>query len=194
MPTIKEQFLEAYNNITRAGSREFLAWLESTDFFTAPASTRFHLSREGGLAEHSLHVFQRLRELCDAEMGRDPMFAVSAESIAIIGLLHDVCKTNFYKIDFRNAKNAAGVWEKVPYYTVGDDFPMGHGEKSLYLISRYMKLTDEEAMAIRWHMGFSDNTFRGGDQSVGNAFDKYPLAVFAHVADVLAAHVDEAKS
>lgn len=191
MSSIKEQFLNAYGNITRPGSRELLAWLESTDFFTAPASTRFHLSREGGLAEHSLHVYLRLRELCENEEKRDPSFHPGTESIAIVGLLHDVCKADFYKVDYRNAKNAAGVWEKVPYYTVGDEFPMGHGEKSLYLVSRHLRLTDEEAMAIRWHMGFSDNSFRGGDQSVGNAFDRYPLAVLTHVADVLAAHVDE---
>ena len=77
------------------------------------------------------------------------------ETIALISLLHDICKVNFYKTDYRNAKNDQGVWEKVPYYTIDDTLPYGHGEKSVYIITGFMRLTREEAFAIRFHMGFS---------------------------------------
>ena len=191
---MKDQFIALYNEcITRPGADKLLEYLKSTDFFTAPASTKFHLSREGGLVEHSVHVFERLKDVCSHEASRNPNFAMpSLESIAICGLLHDVCKANFYAVEMRNKKNDKGVWEKVPFYIVDDQLPYGHGEKSVYIVSGFMKLSREEAMAIRWHMGFSDNDFKGGGFSVGNAFDKFPLAVLTHVADLLASSIDEA--
>ena len=194
---MKEKFLEIYReNITRPGSEEFLKWLESTDFFTAPASTRFHLSRPGGLVEHSVHVYERLRQLFNIEKYGD-LSAVAvtpeAETIAICGLLHDICKANFYGVEMRNRKNEQGQWEKYPFYVVDDQLPYGHGEKSVYIISSFMKLTREEAMAIRWHMGFSDTEFKGGGYSVGNAFDKFSLAVLTHIADLQATYLDESE-
>ena len=191
---MKEKFLEIYReNITRPGAEEFLKWLESTDFFTAPASTRFHLSRPGGLVEHSIHVYERLLKLCDTENGEKFLSAKlpDDETIAICGLLHDICKANFYGVEMRNRKNEQGQWEKYPFYVVNDQLPYGHGEKSVYIISSFMKLSREEAMAIRWHMGFSDNEFKAGGYSVGNAFEMFPLAVLTHIADLQATYLDE---
>ena len=193
---MKEKFLEIYrSNITRAGSDKLLSWLETTDFFEAPASTRFHLSRPGGLVEHSVHVYDRLRALFIAEKERmDKCAGITSEedeTITICGLLHDLCKANFYTVEMRNRKNEAGQWEKYPFYVVNDQLPYGHGEKSVYIISGFMKLTREEAMAIRWHMGFSDNDFKAGGFSVGNAFEKFPLVVLTHIADLQATYLDE---
>lgn len=194
---MKEKFLEIYReNITRPGSEEFLKWLESTDFFTAPASTRFHLSRPGGLVEHSIHVYERLRALYVSELVRLVAGPVKIdkeenETVAICGLLHDICKANFYGVEMRNRKNEQGQWEKYPFYVVNDKLPYGHGEKSVYIISSFMKLSREEAMAIRCHMGFSDTEFKGGGFSVGNAFEKFPLAVLTHIADLQATYLDE---
>ena len=196
---MKEKFLEIYReNITRPGAEEFLKWLEATDFFTAPASTRFHLSRPGGLVEHSVHVYERLRAMYIHERVMGGMEAEAydldsqqEETVAICGLLHDICKANFYGVEMRNRKNEQGQWEKYPFYVVNDQLPYGHGEKSVYIISSFMKLSREEAMAIRWHMGFSDNEFKAGGYSVGNAFEMFPLAVLTHIADLQATYLDE---
>ena len=195
---MKGRFVELYQQlITRPGADKLLAWLETTDFFEAPASTRFHLSRPGGLVEHSIHVYHRLHDLFVSERQNrenEPFIELSdseEETIAICGLLHDICKANFYAVEMRNRKNEQGQWEKYPFYVVNDQLPYGHGEKSVYIISGFMKLTREEAMAIRWHMGFSDNDFRAGGFSVGNAFEKFPLALLTHMADLQATYLDE---
>ena len=190
---MKDKFIKAYTeNITRPGADKLLAWIESSDFFAAPASTRFHLSSPGGLLEHSLHVFERMKAICANEATITPGFnEPSMETIAGCGLLHDICKANFYAVEMRNRKNDQGRWEQYPFYVVDDKLPYGHGEKSVYIISGFMRLSREEAMAIRWHMGFADNDFRGGGYSVGNAFEKFPLAVLLHIADLQATYLDE---
>lgn len=190
---MKDKFIKAYTeNITRPGADKLLAWIESSDFFAAPASTRFHLSSPGGLLEHSLHVFERMKAICANEATITPGFnEPSMETIAVCGLLHDICKANFYAVEMRNRKNNQGRWEQYPFYVVDDKLPYGHGEKSVYIISGFMRLSREEAMAIRWHMGFADNDFRGGGYSVGNAFEKFPLAVLLHIADLQATYLDE---
>lgn len=175
----------------RPGAEEFLEWLSGTDFFTAPASTRFHLSEPGGLCQHSLNVYGRMIQLVRAVCPDD---AASMERTAgIVSLLHDVCKAGFYGTEMRNKKDESGKWIQVPFYTVDDKFPYGHGEKSVFLIERFMRLTTEEAVAIRWHMGGFDEAVRGGSYSVGVAYDKYPLALLLHMADMMASHFDEAK-
>lgn len=191
---MKDKFIKAYTeNITRPGADKLLAWIESSDFFAAPASTRFHLSSPGGLLEHSLHVFERMKAICTNEATITPGFnEPSMETIAVCGLLHDICKANFYAVEMRNRKNDQGRWEQYPFYVVDDKLPYGHGEKSVYIISGFMRLSREEAMAIRWHMGFADNDFRGGGYSVGNAFEKFPLAVLLHIADLQSTYLDEA--
>lgn len=175
--TAKEEFIKIFeDNITRAGSKELLEWLFKTDFFTAPASTRYHCACENGLVMHSVSVYNTLME---KHFDED---TDSKESFAICALLHDLCKAQFYKVSTRNVKNEdTGKWEKVPYYAVEDSFPFGHGEKSVFLIERFMRLKIEEAMAIRWHMGeFGDKN----SNTISQAYDKYPLAVKLHLADL----------
>lgn len=119
----REEFISIYTqNITREGSQKLLAWLDTTDFYTAPASTKFHCACESGLVMHSLNVYKAMRERWFDE-------GDSEESFAICALLHDVCKSQFYKTSTRNVKNdETGQWEKRPFYTVDDAFPFGHGE------------------------------------------------------------------
>ena len=187
--TNREKFLKIYEeNIKRPGSEKLLNWLcsESSDFFTAPSSTRFHGSYEGGLLEHSLNVYECLKDYLARPRTKE-LYGMdySEESIAIVSLLHDLCKVNFYAVDYRNAKNAQGIWEKVPYYTVRDELPYGHGEKSVYIVSGFMRLSREEAFAIRYHMGFSGNEDKN---LVGQALEKFPLALALNVADMEAAY------
>ena len=162
-----------------------MEWLCSSDFFTAPASTKYHCAFEGGLVHHSLNVYKTLKKRCD-EYG-----ITDGESVAICGLLHDICKANFYTISYRNAKNERGQWEKVPYYTVDDQFPFGHGEKSVFVIERFMRLRENEAIAIRWHMGGFDDTAKAGGFSISHAYEKYPLAVLLHMADLESTYLAE---
>lgn len=202
MEDYKSRFLSIYTGkIKRPGADKFLEWLNKTDFFTAPASTRYHLSEPGGLVAHSVHVYERLRSLYLAEKINDLKDcgdAVAAglsdaeeETIAICGLLHDICKVNFYKAGTRNVKNeTTGQWEKVPCYTIEDQLPYGHGEKSVYIIGGFMRLTREEAMAIRWHMGPWQD---GEKQNAGAAFGKFSLALLTHMADMQATYLDEAE-
>ena len=161
----RAEFLEIFQQkVSRPGSEKLLAWLDTTDFFRAPASTRFHGACESGLVMHSLNVYHALRERYFEE-------GDSEETFAICGLLHDLCKANFYKPGTRNVKNeVTGQWEKVPSYSIEDAFPYGHGEKSVYLIERFMRLRTAEAVAIRWHMGGFDDSVRGGSRAMGEAF------------------------
>ena len=187
----RAEFLDIWQqHVTRPGSEKLLDWLDKkTDFFTAPASTRFHGACEGGLCMHSLNVYHALHDSFFTE-------GESEESYAICALLHDLCKANYYKAGTRNVKNeATGQWEKVPYFTTEDTLPYGHGEKSVYMLSGFYygegRLTREEAMAIRWHMGGFDDSVKGGAYYLSNAFDKYPLAVMTHLADLQATYLME---
>ncbi len=191
--TDKEKFIEIYKtNISREGSDKLLEFLEKSDFFTAPASTRFHGAYEGGLLRHSLNVYECLVAYLERERVKDKYkLNVSAESAAISALLHDLCKVNFYTVSYRNSKNEkTGQWEKLPYYTINDTLPYGHGEKSVYMISGFMRLTRDEAMAIRWHMGFSGSEDKG---TIGAALEKYPLAFALSVADMEASYFIEGR-
>ena len=182
----REEFLSIFSqHVTRPGADKLLAWLDTTDFFRAPASTRFHGACAGGLLMHSLNVYHCLREHY-FEPGD------SEESFALCALLHDVCKANFYKPGTRNVKNeATGQWEKVPTFTIEDAFPYGHGEKSVFLIERFVRLKPAEAVAIRWHMGGFDDAARGGCFAISQAYDHYPLAVKLHLADLEATYLKE---
>lgn len=193
---MKSKFIKIYNeNIKREGADKLLTWLQTTDFFTAPASTKYHGAHEGGLCEHSVNVFKRLAALACSEWGNEPEYCQNRmEDLAICGLLHDICKANFYKVSTRNVKNEeTGAWEKQPFYQVDDQLPYGHGEKSVYIISGFMKLTREESMAIRWHMGGFDDSVKGGSYAISGAFDKFPLAVMLHCADLTATYLDEGR-
>ena len=181
----REEFISIFENtIKREGAKQLLDYMlsKNCDFFTAPASTKYHNAFEGGLLKHSLNVYHCLKEYLERQRVKDVYgLEYSDESIAIAALLHDLCKVNFYKVGSRNVKDANGVWQTVPTYEINDRLPYGHGEKSVYIISGYMKLTREEAFAIRYHMGFS-----GGDdeRNVGKAFEMFPLAVALSFADM----------
>ncbi|MDR3258377.1 MAG: hypothetical protein LBT51_02020 [Fusobacteriaceae bacterium] len=185
----KTKFIEIYNeNIKREGADKLLEYLCSShsDFFTSPSSARFHGSFPGGLVEHSLNVYECLNDYLLRPTTKDKYkMNYSQESIAITSLLHDVCKINCYKESSRNVKDEFGVWQKVPYYEFDDPIPYGHGEKSVYIISGYMKLKREEAFAIRYHMGFSGIEDK---KSIGTAFKQYPLAFALSVADMEATY------
>jgi len=189
--TAKAEFKEIYNSvIKRDGADKLMEYLENSDFFTAPASAKFHLAEEGGLCRHSVNVYKRLLNVVKKEYGDSYANVVSDETIAVCALLHDVCKVNFYAVDYRNVKEN-GAWIKKPYYKVEERFPYGHGEKSVFIISQYMRLSAEEAMAINWHMGGFDERVRGGSFSLSEAMNKYKLVVLMHVADITATYIDE---
>lgn len=187
--TNKEKFIEIYNAcIKREGADKLLEFLCSpaSDFFTAPASARYHSAYEGGLLEHSLNVYECLHAYLNRERVKDVYkLSYSEESIAIVSLLHDLCKVNCYKVSTRNVKDENGKWQTVPYYEFDDKMPYGHGEKSVYIISGYMKLTREEAFAIRYHMGFSGTE---DERNVGKAFEMFPLAFALSTADMEATY------
>lgn len=185
----KERFVDVYRRyIKREGSEDLLNYLLSSksDFFEAPCSTRYHLSEPKGLVKHSLNVYDCLKAYMERPRVKDVYhLEASEETIAIVALLHDVCKVNVYHKAMRNQKNESGQWVQVPYYTFDDTLPYGHGEKSVYIISGFMKLSREESFAIRYHMGFS-----GSEEisNVGKAFQLYPLAFALSTADMEATY------
>lgn len=181
----KEEFIKvAKDYIKRDGIDELLGWLEHTDFFTAPASTRYHGAFEGGLVMHSLNVFVQLRNLrrwydCKA----------SDESVAIVALFHDLCKVGCYKVELRWRKDANDKWEQYPTYKFDEDFAYGgHGAKSVFLIQSFMRLTPDEAAAINCHMGQWDATTYSNPTEV---YCRNKLAWLLHVADEAADFLDE---
>lgn len=172
--------------IHRPGIEKLMNWLEKSDFYTAPASTRFHGNYPGGLLEHSLNVYDELNRLIKVY----PEIPVDEESLAIISLFHDLCKVNFYVTEKRNRKTADGKWEQYDSYSINEKFCFGgHGSKSLFIAQSFLSLTPEEAVAINCHMGFSEE----GNKYVGNAFEQYPLAWLLSVADMSATFILESK-
>lgn len=174
----KAKFIETCREkIKRPGLDPLLEWMTNADFFTAPASTKYHGAYKGGLCQHSMDVYEQAKKLVHM-LPEQP----SEESMAIVSLFHDICKVNLYKEDKKNQK-IDGKWQEVPYYTIEEKFHFGgHGSKSVFLLQQFMKLTTEEAAAINCHMGFSDgspNTIR----DVSNAYEQFPLAWLTHVAD-----------
>lgn len=190
----KENFISIYKEkITRSGSQVLLDYLmsDASDFFTAPSSTRFHGSHPGGLVEHSVNVYECLKDYLSRSRTKE-LYGMdySEETVALVALLHDICKLNLYKVEYRNAKNEQGEWYKKPCYVIEDGLPYGHGEKSVYIISSYMRLSREEAFAIRYHMGFSGTEDKN---TVGRALEMFPLALALSVADMEASYYLEAK-
>lgn len=191
--------------VKRPGVDKLMDYIRKSDFYTAPASTKFHLSCESGLLQHSLNVLDALRGLLDENQVNEdgtemwfyivaghPVIQISDESLIIIALLHDICKTYFYSTSTRNVKNEkTGKWEKVPFYTVNDLMPLGHGPKSAMLVKNYIKLTSEEMYAIWWHMGFTDQNT--DPLSLTSAIQKYPIIWALHTADMMASSFMEDK-
>ena len=187
----KDDFIQIFNTyIKREGSEKLLAFLESSDFFTAPASTRYHCAFEGGLVSHSVNVYKRLLFNIENEFGANWEDHYSHETVALCSLLHDLCKVSYYKKDYRNVKEN-GQWVKKEVYVKEEDLPYGHGEKSVYILQSFIKLTREEAVAINFHMGGFDSRVKGGDGSISEAYDKFPLAIMLHVSDIEATYLDE---
>lgn len=198
----KEEFIEIFKrDIKREGADALLSYLESSDFFTAPASTKFHSNYVGGLCDHSVNVYHRLKKLVELEYGekywehfKDKDAKMSKEkadeSLAIMGLLHDICKIGTYVVDYRNVK-VNDVWTKQPYFAVQEELPFGHGEKSVYMLSGFLRLTREEAMAINWHMSGYDMRVKGGSYAISDAYYQFPIAVLLADADLTAAYLDE---
>ena len=195
----KADFIVEYSvNISRKGAPALLDWLErETDFFTAPASGKYHLAQPGGLVIHSLNVWRRLREITIRDMtdrnapGVRQLSEAEEETVAILGLLHDVCKVGVYHQTDPFKAAAEGRLDTMAPYEFRDPFPLGHGEKSLYLITRHMALTEEEALAIRWHMGAYDDAVKGGSRSMTEAMNLTPWVWRLQEADMCAAWIDE---
>ena len=184
---LKERYLTLLRSTKREGMENLINYLESkSDFFTAPASTKYHGAYEGGLLEHSLDAYDHMVKLAQIYQLSD----VTESSIIITALLHDICKVNFYKIDYRNKKNEKGVWEKISYYKIDDTVPLGHGEKSVIMLQQFIALTIDEIMAIRWHMGsFSGNDYTT-TQSLSKAMEQYKIVTLLHMADLAAGYLD----
>lgn len=189
----KEEFLELYrSHVKRDGADKLLEYLLSpqSDFFTAPASTRFHGSYAGGLAEHSVNVYHCLKDYLSRERARSVYgMEYTEETVAVVALLHDVCKINCYRPGTRNVKED-GVWKTVDTFEYDDRMPYGHGEKSVYIISGFMRLSREEAFAIRYHMGFSGPE---DVRNVGASFEQFPLSFALCTADMEATYFLEGK-
>ncbi|MBE6662375.1 MAG: HD domain-containing protein [Ruminococcaceae bacterium] len=192
--TDRERFIEIYKkNIKREGADRLLEYLcsDACDFFTAPASTRYHGAYAGGLLEHSLNVYDCLCDYLSRSRAKEKYgMNYSDETVAIVALLHDLCKVNFYVETTRNVKEN-GVWKTVPYYSIEDKLPYGHGEKSVYIVSGYMRLTRDEAFAIRYHMGFAGAESVNAIGNIGKAFEMFPIAFALSVADMEASYYIE---
>ena len=182
-----DRFESEMSKVKREGVDKLMAFIRKSDMYAAPASTRFHLSITGGLLQHSLNVLDALRAiLTKKEDGSyDYMAAgqsvanVSEETVIIIALLHDLCKTYFYETETRNRK-VNGRWEQYEAFTVNDKIPYGHGEKSVMMIEEYIKLQPLERYAIRWHMGYTEPD----TTTVSKAIEKYPMVWALHCADI----------
>ena len=209
----KQAFISiAKENISRPGINKLLAYLDSTDFFTAPCSTKFHLNVKGGLCEHSLNVYKALLDIYSAYLIKDNALPDATfvlaynevlpknnnvddrsiiETLTIISLFHDLCKANYYKQEMKSVK-VGNTWTQQPVYVTDDQLPLGHGEKSVILLEKFIDLSAEEMLAIRWHMSGFDNAVKGGEWSLSTAMQKTKLVAALQLADQIATHLMEA--
>lgn len=191
----KDRIKELLISTARPGMERLVEWMDQkTDFYTAPASTKYHLACTGGLAQHSLNVYELL--LGKTESG---LLSIRKETVIITALLHDLCKANFYVLEKKNVRegskmNAYGKevanWVEKDAWTVRDAFPVGHGEKSCYYIQSYIRLTDEEYAMIRLHMGSDRNGYPDPFTETANL---YPSVVAIHTADIESAYIVESR-
>lgn len=189
----KDEFLSIVDReIKRDGIWELTEWLANTDFFTAPASTRYHGAYEGGLVEHSLNVYNQLVQLSELYgLGPEDGISDPDESIAMVALFHDLCKVGCYKTEMRWRKNDRNQWEQYATYKFDEDYCFGgHGAKSVYLLTNFVKLTPEEAAAINSHMGAWDSTTYSNPSTV---YQTNKLAWLLHVADEAADYIVESR-
>lgn len=194
-----EKFENLLQSVNREGIKILLTFIRKSDFYTAPASTRYHSCHEGGLLEHTLNVYDRLMNKCKDTLWQGNTI-IKNENIVISALLHDICKTYFYGTELKNKKvyketgsksdsNGRYDWETVPSYTIDDKIPYGHGEKSVMMIEEFIKLEPMERYAIRWHMGFTEP--KENWNTIGMAIKKYPLVLALHEADIEATYLME---
>jgi len=188
-----DEFVSIFNDkIKRDGSDKLLEYLESSTFFTDPSAKAHHGNFDGGLVEHSLNVYHCLVKFCEKYTEEFSETEFDEESIAIIGLLHDLCKIGLYKKGFRNVKNDdTGQWSKKEVYEYDDKLGMGHGEGSVYIIQSFMKLNRDEALSVRWHMSAFDHAFKGGDNSINVAKSQTPLVLLISLSDLWASQFME---
>lgn len=204
-----QRFESLMETITREGKDKLMDYIRNrSDFYTAPASTQFHLSCEGGLLQHSLNVYDCLKAKKESPVWKTTFEQIPEESLIIMSLLHDLCKVNFYTKGTKNQKTydvdkvskaeqwqikhddmGDFIWETVLRYEVNDTMPLGHGEKSVMLINCFMKLKVYEIFAIRWHMGFSED--KSQYKALGEAMEKYPIVLALHEADLEASKLLE---
>ena len=183
----KDRFIGLLRKVKDSHIEDLIKYIETkTDFFEAPASTRFHGSYKGGLVEHSLNVYDRLNENIYSSKVH---LNVPERTIILTSLLHDLCKANFYKTELRWRKDDNNKWEQYPTYGVDDELPFGHGEKSVYIINKFITLSTYEAMMIRWHMGFSES--REVYMTLNKAIERYPLILAIMNADMEATYILE---
>lgn len=200
---IKDIINDLLRSTQREGIEDLINYLETSDFFTAPASTKYHGCYEGGLAEHCLNVYNCLyfqyENLKDSDYN---LPAIGNDSIILAALLHDLCKVNTYMIEWKNQKvykengsksDAAGKfdWETVPGYTRKPLLSMGHSAKSIYIAQQFIKLTTEEAQAILWHMGAYDTSPYMTLNELGEAYSTNLLAFLLNAADMMATYISE---
>ena len=194
-----KKFETILQSVQREGIDNLLAFIRKSDFYTAPASTRYHSCHEGGLLEHTLNVYDRIMNKCKDTLWQERA-TLKKENIVIAALLHDICKTYFYGTELKNKKvyretgsksdsNGRYDWETVPSYTIEDKIPYGHGEKSVMMVEEFIKLEPMERYAIRWHMGFTEP--KENWNTIGMAIKKYPLVLALHEADIEATYLME---
>ncbi len=214
MQTIQDninRFENLVRSINRDGINDLMTYIrEKTDFYTAPASTNYHLSCEGGLLQHSLNVYDCLISKKSSPVWANIISKIPDESLIIMALFHDLCKVNFYTKGTKNQKTydpekvskaekwkikhddlGDFIWETVLSYEINDTMPLGHGEKSVILINNFMKLNTQEIFAIRWHMGFSEE--KAQYKALGEAMEKFPIVLALHEADLEASKLFEGK-
>lgn len=192
--TANETFDQALKYISREGVDDLVVWLKQTDFFIAPASTNFHGNYEGGLLDHSIYVTRFALHNFNFIVKEKPDLEYLRESVVICGLFHDVCKVNYYNKEQKWYKDEQNKWKEYYGWNVKDEFPLGHGEKSIYFISKFIKLTNPEAMAIRWHMGSSEISVNLTNTPQNYAYQQaidHPLVRLIHCADMLAMTIEE---
>lgn len=195
-----DRFENLLSNVKREGMPALMAFIKKSDFYTAPASTRYHSCHEGGLLEHSLNVYDCLMAKLENPTWAEALSQVEPESIVIAALLHDLCKCYYYAVEMKNKKVYSETgskidnggrydWQLVPGYTTDDKIPYGHGEKSVMMIEEYIRLKPVERYAIRWHMGFTEP--KESWNTLGLAMKKHPLILAIHEADVEATYLLE---
>lgn len=184
-----KRFESLLTKVRREGIEDLLEYIRRSDFYKAPASTKYHSCHEGGLLEHTLNVYDCLNVKKHSPAWAVPLKSVSDDTLTVVSLLHDLCKVHYYTTEMRNKKDDTGKWVQVPFYTVDDRFPLGHGSRSVIFAQQFIPLSMEEIMAINWHMGFSVS--KDDYNSLGKAMNMYPLVLALHEADLEATYLME---